>query len=192
MAKVYFITETYLKNNTPISLNIEQYLLNMAIIDAQELHIQNVLGSILYRKLKSIIKPDHTIDPSYANYKTLLIDYVNPALVQWTLYECLPYLRYKLMNKGVQSQNSDNSTSADLDELKYIQNTTMNRAEFYTQRLADYLLENYTLFPEYTAATDIDDIKPSANSYFSGMQLDETVNPCRRSMGFNDGIVRYE
>ena len=192
MAKVYFISETYLKNNSPMSLNIEPYLLNMSIIDAQELHIQNVLGSILYKKLKSIIKSDHSIDPSYANYKTLLIDYVQPALVQWTIYECIPYLRYKLMNKGVQSQNSDNSTAADLDELKFIQSSTANRAEFYTQRIADYLLENFTLFPEYTAATDIDDIKPSSDAYFSGMQLDEEVNPCRRSMGFNDGIVRYE
>lgn len=187
----YFIDETYFKANTPVNLSVDPYLINMSINDAQEMHVQMQLGSILYKKLVTLIRTLDIQLPANAVYKTLLDDYVQPAVVQWAMYECIPYLRYKLMNKGIQLQNSDNSTSADLEDLKYIEARVKDRAEFVSQRLADYLLENYTLFPEYTAATDIDDIKPETDAYNSGMFLGQRTDACKRSMGFNDGIIYY-
>lgn len=187
--QTFLISETYYKTNSPVNLNVEPYLINMSIIDAQEMHVQMQLGSILYKKLITLVRSGDIQLPANAVYKTLLDDYVQPAVVQWALYECIPYLRYKLMNKGVQVQNSDNSTPADLEDLKYIEARVKDRAEFVSQRLADYLLENETLYPEYTAATDIDDIKPETDAYNSGMFLGQRTDPCRRSMGFNTGIV---
>ena len=184
MANVYFISETYFKDNTPVNINVESQLVNMSILDAQLLHIQTALGSILYKKLEALISSGDISDPANVNYKTLLDDYVQRATAMWALYEATTYIRYKLMNKGVQSQTSDNSTPVDLEELKYIQSKMMNSAEWYTQRIADYLLSNTTLFPEYTAAADIDDITPSSNAYFSGIVLDD-CDECDRFLGLN-------
>ena len=191
MNLTYLIDETYFKANSPLNLNIEPYLINMSILDAQEMHVQMQLGSILYNKLVTLIRSGDIQLVANAKYKTLLDDYVQPAVVQWALFECIPYLRYKLMNKGVQLQNSDNSTPADLEDLKYLGARVKDRAEFKSQRLADYLLENETLFPEYTQAVDLDDIKPETDAYNCGMFLGQRTDACKRSMGLNDGIIFY-
>jgi hypothetical protein len=183
--KVYFVSDTFIKQNSIINLNVEPQLINLAIIDSQVLHIQMALGSDLYKKLETLISGGTISNNSNVNYKTLLDDYVVPAVLQWTLFECIPYIRYKIMNKSVAGQSSDNSTPIELEELKYIQAQFSNKAEFYTQRLADYLLAHMTLFPEYTSADSIDDIRPSTTQYFAGMQLDESIDACERFLGLN-------
>jgi hypothetical protein len=169
--KVYFVSETVVKENTPISLNVETQLINNAIIDSQIMHIQMQTGSDLYNKLTSLISAGTITDPANVKYKLLLDDYVVPATIQWTLAECLPYIRYKIMNKSVSGQNSDNSTPMDLQELKFLQAKFTDKAEFYSQRLANFLLANLTDYPEYYAANDIDDIVPESNAYHTGMVL---------------------
>jgi hypothetical protein len=185
MTTVQLISETTLKNNSPINLNVEQTLLNLAINEGQETHIQMALGSKLYQKILSIVI-DKTIktDPNMSDYKTLLDTYIAPALIYWSLAECLNYVRFKIMNKGVQLQNSDNSTSPELTEIKYFQQTITNKAEFKQQRLINYLIENQTLFPEYRATLDNDDIAPETNGYFSGMVLDDDYEDlCEKYLG---------
>lgn len=182
MNKVYFISEEYFKNETVVNLNVEPSLINMSIWDAQEIHIQNLLGTKLYRKLKT----DIVAGSITGSYKTLLEDYVMQATAQYALTECLPYIRYKIMNKGVQSQASDNSTPTDLEELKFLQSKVGNKAEYYGQRMADYLMANMNLFPEYHSATTIDEQLPDTNAYFSGMQLDDSDGSCDRFIGYNN------
>lgn len=185
MTTVQLISETTLKNNSPINLNVEQSLLNLAINEGQEQHIQMALGSKLYQKILDIVV-DGTIktDPNMSDYKTLLDNYIAPALIYWSLVECLNYVRYKIMNKGVQVQNSDNSNTPELEEIKYFQQAITNKAEFKQQRLIDYLIENSTLFSEYTSTIDYDDIAPESNGYFSGMQLDNDYEDlCEKYLG---------
>lgn len=184
MNVIYFIDETMFKDLTPVNLNVEQHLINMSIQDAQLLHLQMTLGTKLYKKLESLISSKDISLPANAVYKTLLDDYVVKAVAYWALAECAVYVRYKIMNKGVQSQNSENSTPIELEELKYIQERMRNSAEFYSQRIADYLCANSTLYPEYTSATDLDEIDPSSVSYFSGMQLDD-YDDCDKKLGLN-------
>lgn len=187
MNTIYFVSETVLKANSPISLNVEPQLLNLAIIDAQEMRVQMALGSNLYNKLITLVDTGDISVITYANYKTLLDNYVVPAVIYWSIVECLSYVRYKIMNKGVQSQNSDNSTPLDLEEIKYFQDSIRNKAEFKSQRLIDYLIENRTLFSEYTQSLDADDIAPVGSSYFSGMVLDDDID-CEKYLGLNKNI----
>lgn len=184
MTTVQLISETTLKNNSPINLNVEQSLLNLAINEGQEQHIQMALGSKLYQKILDIVV-DGTIktDPNMSDYKILLDNYIAPALIYWSIVECLNYVRYKIMNKGVQVQNSDNSNTPELEEIKYFQQAITNKAEFKQQRLIDYLIENSTLFSEYTSTIDYDDIAPESNGYFSGMQLDDDYDYCEKYLG---------
>lgn len=180
MAKVYFISEAYLKQNTPINLNVEPQLVNLAILEAQQIYIQTALGTDLYKKIESLI-----VSASISGvYKTLLDDYISPALTQYSLYEVIPYIRFKIMNKSIGGQSSDNSTPAELEEIKFLQANIKNKAEYLGQRLMDYLIANSKLYPEYLSNTDIDDIKPNSNSYFCGLQLDDDYN-CDRFIGYN-------
>lgn len=189
MAKVYFISETYFKNNTPVNMNVEPQLINIAIMDAQVLHIQIALGSKLYKKLEDLISDNSIAKAVNAKYKSLLDDLVRPAVVQWSLVESLAYIRYKIMNKTVGGQSSDNTTPIDLEELKYLAAQLKNKAEFYTQRIVDYLCANSSDYPEYTNGNAVDDILPETNAYFSGMQLDDVIDPYTRFLGLNSHTV---
>ena len=94
--KTFFISDAYLKANTPINLNVEPTLLSMAIQDAQLLHVQTVLGTRLYKKLETLISTGAIAAAGNEAYKTLLDDYVMQATAQWALAESIPYIRYKI------------------------------------------------------------------------------------------------
>lgn len=186
--RVYFVTEAFVKQNTPISLNVEPQLINLAIFDAQVLHVQMVLGSRLYKKLETLVAAGTMSQPANAAYKTLMDDYVQPAVLQWTLAECLPYVRFKIMNKGVQGQSSDNSEPITLEELKYLQAQLKDKAEFHTQRVADFLCANSADYPEYVPVNS-DDIAPNKNAYFCGIYLGESKRASERFLGLNENTI---
>ena len=190
MATVYFITETYVKEQSIINENVETNIINRSIIDAQTIHLQNILGSNLYQKLQDLVSSGDIEDSENAAYKSLLDDYIVQTLVQWTMVEALPYIRYKVMNKSVSGQGSDNSNPVDSADLKFFQQSLRDKAEFYSQRLSDHIVCNVTDYPEYTTGTS-EDMAPDTENYFSGMELDDDglERFWRKQMGFNDGIT---
>lgn len=186
--KIYFITTAYLKSNSVINQNVDDSLLNSAILDAQNIHLQTALGSVLFRKFESLISTNTITNIGNKVYKDLLDDYITQMLVNWTVYEALPNIRYKVMNKSVSGQTSDNSTPVEPDDLNFYRNSVKDKAEFYTQRLIDHLMFNSAIYPEYIKFLN-EGVVPVTNSYFSGIQLDDNKDAYRRSMGYNDGIV---
>lgn len=186
MKKTLLITETYLKDNSPISLNVEPTLITMAILDAQEIGLQALIGTKLYHKLQSLT--GGTLDTApYVNYATLVNEYVRPYVVKAAVVEALSYVSFKVMNKGVMSQNSENSTPADLDQLKYLTNQCEKKAEFLGQRLIDYLTYNAPSFPEYTT-TNGSEMAPNRTAYRTGMFLG-TAGNCDRYLGLNKNTI---
>ena len=49
---VYFISVTFLKDNTPINENLDDKLLKSAIKEAQEVYIRDIIGSGIYDELQ--------------------------------------------------------------------------------------------------------------------------------------------
>ena len=64
--------------------------------------------------------------------------------------------------------------------------TAENAGEFYRQRLIDYLRNNSSSFPEYSSNTGAD-LDPTANIYFSGIQLEPTAPRSNRLKSFLQG-----
>lgn len=186
MSKVYFIDRNYLLNNTTINLNVDDKLLNSSINMAQAIYIQDVLGTKLYNKLETLIIDGTIGGVGNEYYKTLLDDYVKMCAAMWTLYKATTYIRYKIMNRGLVSQNSENSNPAELNEVIFIQNDVKENAEFLTKRITDYICANITHFPEYSQ-NNVGDIQPSDDIYFCGMVLDDDNWSTSRWLGYNDG-----
>ena len=183
--KTYFCTTQYLKDNTPINLNVDDTLLTMAILDAQNLYVQPVLGTKLYNKISSLIASGDISTPTYVKYKDLLDNWILDCVTHYAMVEALPYVRYKIMNKSVGGQSSDNSNPGDLEDMKFVLQNIRNKAEFYCQRLADHVLQYHQDYPEYTNATKIDEMRPDGVAYFSGMELEDRHSSCDRTMGYN-------
>lgn len=171
MDRVYLIATNLLKAKTTINGNVEDSLLLNSIWEAQTLNVQQTIGTKLLNKIFELVKYGLINDPANINYKNLLIDYIQDVVVYWAWLYSIPYTSFKLTNKGQQNQYSDNSQHSSLDEIKYLEQSLRDKAEFYTKRLSQYLIENYKLYPEYKC-NGCGKLSPSDDVYFSGIQFD--------------------
>ena len=163
MAVALFIKTADLKKNTIIngSTDVDKFMQYIKI--AQEIHIQNYLGTDLYTRLQEgIIAADLN-----ANETILLNDYVQDALIHFAMAEYLPFSAYQVANGGVFKHNSENSVTVDKSEVDFLAQKERNFAEYYAKRLTDYLKFNQSLFPEYTTNTN-NDIYPDGSVNYSG------------------------
>lgn len=165
MGYVLFISETKLKDSTAINGNVDVEFLLPYVKVAQKKYIETKLGTDLFVKLQT----DITNNTLAGNYLTLVDDYIQEALVHWSFYECLPFLRFKVMNNNIVQKTAENSQALSSDEANSLREEVRNTAEFYTQRMIDYLCE--ISFTEYTTSSGAD-IKPDRNNYYSGINLD--------------------
>ena len=91
------------------------------------------------------------------------------------------------MNKDIVRKISETSRSASLEDIKYIRNIVLNTAQFYTQRLIDYICNNSANFPEYNTNSN-GDMSPSKEGYFNGMNL-TPYNPRTSEITINDFLT---
>jgi len=165
--KVLFISVDYLKDNTPINKNVDSEILEPCILKAQNIHIEAVLGTKLYNEIISTIGSLSTVN------KTLIDDYIQPALVEWSFYRALPYINYRFTNKAISTSNSDNSDAVDLNELHYVREDVKNAAEYLSERVTKFLKDNTDIYPLYLENGDsCADIHPNKTNYNSGIVFD--------------------
>ena len=178
MKQIYFISVDKLKQRTPVNFNVEPQLLTMSIWDAQEINIQQATGTVLYEKLKTLVESGDISLPENADYKLLLDTFIENALIQWSLCESLNFVWMKIENKSVTTQSSDSSQPVDVAQFRILQGSIKNKAEFFTQRLTNYLKSNSNLYPEYLENSECDEIKPQKTPYFSGIVLGNGTMNC--------------
>tara|TARA_R110002050_G_scaffold299386_1_gene464804 strand:+ start:1201 stop:1716 length:516 start_codon:yes stop_codon:yes gene_type:complete len=152
--KALFITINDLKRKSIIDGNVDADKLIQFIEVAQDTHIQNYLGGLLYNKIQSLIINNTIDDAGNSDYKTLLESYIKPMLVWFTQSSYLPFAMYQISNGGVFKHRSENSETISLEEMRMMLSKVTETAEFYTRRFVDYMDYNSTLFPEYTSSTN--------------------------------------
>ena len=183
MSYVLFISENKIKDSTAIGGNVDASFLHPYIKIAQKKYIETKLGTDLFEALQTKI----TAGSLSGAYQTLVDDYIQDALVHWSFYECLPFLRYKVMNNNVVSKTAENSTPLSREEAQDLREEIRNTSEFFTERLIDYIKNNTASFPEYTTNTGAD-VSPDTINYYSGMNLEYDRNQ-RRDITLDDFLT---
>ena len=168
---VLFISEDKLKDSTAINLNVDVNLLLPYVRQAQKLYVETKLGTDLNQKLKDLIVAGTLGDVANAAYKTLIDDYIGDMLPNWAFYHAIPFLRFKIENGNIYSKTSETGNSLSTDEAQHLREEVRNTAEYYTERLIDYICNNNSLFPEYNTNTGAD-VDPDRNAYYNGMNLE--------------------
>ena len=102
-----------------------------------------------------------------ANETTLINDYIQDALIHWTAAQWLPFAAYKVSNGGIFKHQPENSVSVDKSEVDSLAQKERDYAQYYTQRLIDYLCNYSSLYPEYSTNTK-NDISPSIEVKLTG------------------------
>jgi len=183
MAYVLFISENKLKDSTAIGGSVDMSFLLPYIKVAQKKIIESKLGTDLFEALQTKI----TAGSLTGAYQTLVDDYIQDALVHWAFYECLPFLRFKVSNGNVYSKTSETGTALSQEEAQHLREEIRNTAEFYTQRLIDYIVNNTSSFPEYSTNTGAD-TSPDKDAFYSGINL-EINQEDRRGITLDDFLT---
>ena len=153
MATVLFINRTDLVRNSIMDGNVDTDKFIQFIKLAQEIHIQNYLGTQMYDGLTAALVAGIDL-PANARWKTLLNDYVVPMLIWFSQVDYIPFASYQIRNGGMYKHRSENSETISLEEMNMMLNKVTETAEFYTRRFVDYMGFYSQLFPEYNQSTN--------------------------------------
>tara|TARA_R110000822_G_scaffold72922_4_gene175289 strand:- start:3604 stop:4185 length:582 start_codon:yes stop_codon:yes gene_type:complete len=163
-----------------VESNFDEQMLGQLIWDIQELYILPIVGTALYDELRTQIQAGTLT----ASNQTLLFEKINPALMWHLLSKGAHIFTYKIRNKGIVTQSSDNSQPATMNELDRMVKQFESFAQTYSDRLMKYLVENSTTFPLYYNAGDgVDAIQPRGEQYNVGWYFPRNnglngYNPC--------------
>jgi hypothetical protein len=171
MAYVLLISEQKLKDSTAINLNVDVNILLPYVLQAQTLYIEPKLGTQLYEHIKGLIQAGTIGNVGNAAYKTLLDDYISFVLVNYSFYHAIPYLRFKIENGNIYSKTSENGTALSTEESQSLREEISNTAQYYTERLIEYIRNNIGDYPEYSTNSGAD-VNPDKNAYYNGMNLE--------------------
>jgi hypothetical protein len=171
MAYVLLISEQKLKDSTAINLNVDVNILLPYVLQAQTLYIEPKLGTQLYEHIKGLIQAGTIGDAGNAAYKTLLDDYISFVLVNYSFYHAIPYLRFKIENGNIYSKTSETGTALTTEESQSLREEISNTAQYYTERLIEYIRNNTSDYPEYSTNSGAD-VNPDKNAYYNGMNLE--------------------
>jgi hypothetical protein len=171
MAYVLLISEQKLKDSTAINLNVDVNILLPYVLQAQTLYIEPKLGTQLYEHIKGLIQAGTIGNVGNAAYKTLLDDYISFVLVNYSFYHAIPYLRFKVENGNIYSKTSETGTALSTEESQSLREEISNTAQYYTERLIEYIRNNIGDFPEYSTNSGAD-VNPDKNAYYNSMNLE--------------------
>ena len=166
MAEALLITRNDVVKFTAMNGNVDTDNFIQYVKIAQDIHIQNYLGTDLLEKIKQDI-----VDEDLAgNYLALVVNYVKPMLIHWAMVEYLPFAAYTIANKGVYKHNSENATNVEKVEIDFLIEKERSIAQHYTERFIDYIAFNNDLFPEYNSNSN-GDMYPDTNNNYTGWYL---------------------
>jgi len=171
-AEILFVNPSYLKRLTNLSGAVDDDRIEPSVILAQDLQIQQLLGTDLYDALKTKIK-DETLA---GNYLTLVDNFVRKATAWWTMVDLIPNLYVKMDNGSLVIRTSSDSISITEADLHREVERARQNAQFYSFRLAKYLSYNSSLFSEFSTNTG-QDLSPTSQTYYqNGMTISGTTS----------------
>jgi hypothetical protein len=166
MAEVLLIERADIVKYTPLDGNTDTDKFIQFIKIAQDIHIQNYLGTDLLNRLKSDIEAG-TLSGVYLD---LLNNYVKQMLIHWAMVEYLPFSAYTVANKGVFKHTAESSETVQKNEVDFLIEKQRITAENYSQRFVDYMSFNSSSFPEYHTNSGAD-VYPISNTNIGGWYL---------------------
>lgn len=144
---IYFITENYLKVNTPITANVDIKELLPLVKSAADMWTQHTLGTYFYNDL--LVKYNaQTLNAD----EEVLVALMQPSIAWRACADAVIELSYQLKNKGIQTQSGDFSASGEAKMVQFMSTQYIQKAEFYENEMWKYLEKNKALYPEFISA----------------------------------------
>lgn len=157
---IYFITENYLKTNTPITANVDVTDVTPYIKTQADLRVMPILGTVFYNYLLDAYNTQ-----ALTNDEETLVTFIQPVVAWRSAEDAIFGLSYQLKNKGLQTQFGDFSSSVSRSEIAFGMEHYAQKASFFEMRLSKWLLANKNLFPLFTSHENRDtDLRPQIDA----------------------------
>ncbi len=145
--EILLTSESFVKENSSISDNLAGKYLRPSIREAQEVKYRGIVGDTLLAKLKALVANGDINQDANANYKDL-VDRSQYLLAYLTITEVCMKVSFKVVNAGVVQTGDENVTQTPADDISAIRSYYQAKADSATLDLQNYLLNNWSLFPE--------------------------------------------
>jgi hypothetical protein len=149
MNKVLLISENTLKTYTAINESVQSDELRFCILQAQQIFLQESLGTNLYNKMLNLVDNGTISDPSNLVYKNLLDTYIQPTLITYSYYLGMTNFYVKWVSVGMVQNNSEQGSKIDHRTFQYLKSDAKQQAEFNDSLLRRHLIFKSGLYPEY-------------------------------------------
>jgi len=166
MAEALLITRDDIVRYTALNGNTDVDKIIQYVKIAQDIHMQNYMGTKLLNKIKA----DIIANTLSGNYLTLTVNYLKPMLIHWAMVEYMPFAAYTIANKGVYKHSSENSVNVEKNEVDFLIEKERSIAQNYTERFIDYMNFNNSLFPEYYTNVN-NEISPDSMNNYTGWYI---------------------
>jgi hypothetical protein len=184
---VLLISEQKLKSQSPIDPNVDSDELRYGIQQAQNIYIQETLGTNFYNEILNQVE-DGSISLSANTYnKELLDNFIQPALVAYSYYIILDNMFVKLVNVGLQQFRSEQSNPIGIKEFQYLKDQARDRAQFLDNLMRRHLVFENWKYPKYTQVTNNGQLIPQFGSPFRTSVILPTSNRWRYNYGYGYG-----
>jgi hypothetical protein len=168
MPKVLLISTEDVTKFTTMSGNMDVDKFIQYIATAQDIHLEEYLGSELLEALQTKIENETLAD----QYEHLVNKYCKPILIHFAMVEYMPFGAYTIANKGVFKHTAENSEAVTKTDVDFLIQKERSIAEAYVKRMIKYLCLNSNDFPEYTYNSN-NDVNPSRQTNVGGWYLNE-------------------
>ena len=166
MSKALFVKTLEIAEYTALNGNVDVDKYKQFLWIAQEIDIQNYLGTDLYNKISA----DIIAGTLTGNYATLVSNYIKPMCLHFAMVQFLPWAAYQISNKGIYKHGSENSETVDKIEVDFLVQKERSIAENYAKRFIDHMCFNSSLYPEYNSNSN-GDIYPDKDVNYSSWFL---------------------
>lgn len=158
---------TYIKDNSEIYINVEDKFIEPIIIRVQNIYIQDLISSNLYKTIMDAYALYLNTGTTIATRLSDLVDnYILPTIVHYTIYSIIEKSWIKITPQGVlKAKGTENGDSLTIEEKNSTKETLLSDAQFYGSRLTNYLINNTNIYPEFLNFTSQDDIQATTNNY---------------------------
>lgn len=142
MDKIYLISEKQLRAESLINDNVDGVYINAAILSAQNIDLQEVVGTGLYNDICTKVVNKTITD----EWEILLEQYIHPYLINRVMANIAIPLQFKFRNAGIVTNNDQHFQTASLTETEFVQNYYEHQAVFFANRIIEYVLNNKDVF----------------------------------------------
>lgn len=151
VTEVLIISPKFIRENSNVSNNMQDKFLQSAIREATNIDFQEIVGTKMLKKIKSLIEHNEINDETNKYYKDLL-DVAKYFVMYSAIKRVIVIANIKLDNIGANFTSDDNVDTLGISDMWQVVHYYENQASFYANILQGYCLENYSKLPELSCS----------------------------------------